>query len=138
MLWRHQDISPRGQRLRPDPAVLKPCLRVAFPNMLQRFATSLGYVAFASMINALGETATAAHTIANTVESAFYIPGWGMQTAAATLAGNAWEMCIRDRSKPLVGRVVCSGIISPVPCQRLKTLAFTFVQAYCIYHFAAP
>ncbi|MCM1106877.1 MAG: MATE family efflux transporter [Blautia sp.] len=89
MLWKHELISPRGQRLRPDTAVLKPCLRVAFPNMLQRFATSLGYVAFASMINSLGETATAAHTIANTVESAFYIPGYGMQTAAATLAGNA-------------------------------------------------
>ena len=34
--------------------------------------------------------ATAAHTIANTVESLFYIPGFGMQTAAATLAGNAY------------------------------------------------
>lgn len=89
-LWRHKTISPKGQRLTPDFKVLKPCLKVAFPNMLQRFATSLGYVAFASMINSLGETATAAHTIANTVESAFYIPGWGMQTAAATLSGNAY------------------------------------------------
>ena len=42
------------------------------------------------MINSLGEGSTAAHTIANTVESAFYIPGYGMQTAAATLAGNAY------------------------------------------------
>ncbi|MDE6730838.1 MAG: MATE family efflux transporter [Oscillospiraceae bacterium] len=90
MLWRHPEISPRGQSIRPDLTVLKPCLQVAFPNMLQRFATSLGYVAFAAMINSLGETATAAHTIANTVESAFYIPGYGMQTAAATLSGNAW------------------------------------------------
>ncbi|MDE7121913.1 MAG: MATE family efflux transporter, partial [Oscillospiraceae bacterium] len=90
MLWRHPKISPRGQSIRPDLSVLKPCLQVAFPNMLQRFATSLGYVAFAAMINSLGETATAAHTIANTVESAFYIPGYGMQTAAATLSGNAW------------------------------------------------
>ena len=57
--------------------------------MLQRFGTSLGYVAFASMVNSLGEIAAAAHTIANTVESAFYIPDYGMQTAAATLAGNA-------------------------------------------------
>lgn len=89
MLWRHRTISPKGQRLRPDFTILKPCLRVALPNMFQRFATSLGYVAFASMINSLGETATAAHTIANTVESAFYIPGYGMQTAAATLSGNA-------------------------------------------------
>jgi Na+-driven multidrug efflux pump len=62
---------------------------VALPNALQRFGTSLGYVAFAAMINSLGDVSTAAHTIANTVESAFYIPGFGMQTAAATLAGNA-------------------------------------------------
>ena len=54
-------------------------------------------VAFASMINSLGEVATAAHTIANTVESAFYIPGYGMQTAAATLAGNA--LGARDNKK---------------------------------------
>lgn len=89
VLWKHEVVSPRGQSLRPDWSVLKPCLRVALPNGLQRFGTSLGYVAFASMINSLGDVATAAHTIANTVESAFYIPGYGMQTAAATLAGNA-------------------------------------------------
>ncbi len=87
--WTHPVISPRGRSIRPDWQVLRPCLRVALPNMLQRFGTSLGYVAFAAMINALGEVSTAAHTIANTVESAFYIPGYGMQTAAATLAGNA-------------------------------------------------
>ena len=87
-LYRHPRISPRGQSLRPDGTVLRPCLRVAFPNMLQRFGTSLGYVAFAAMINALGEMSTAAHTVANTVESAFYIPGFGMQAAAATLTGN--------------------------------------------------
>lgn len=88
-LWKHPVISPRGKSFAPDMEILRPCLKVAFPNMLQRFGTSLGYVFFASMINSLGEVATAAHTIANTVESAFYIPGYGMQTAAATLAGNA-------------------------------------------------
>ena len=97
VLWRHPLISPRGQRLRPDWQILRPTFRVAVPNMFQRFGTSLGYVAFASMINGLGETATAAHTIANTVESAFYIPGYGMQTAAATLAGNAYGA--RDRKQ---------------------------------------
>ena len=101
VLWRHPLVSPRGQRFRPDWDILRPCLRVAMPNMLQRFGTSLGYVAFASMINALGEVATAAHTIANTVESAFYIPGYGMQTAAATLAGNAWGAKDRQRLKDL-------------------------------------
>ena len=96
-LWRHPVISPKGQSFRPDMTILKPCLKTALPNMLQRFGTSLGYVAFAAMINSLGEVATAAHTIANTVESAFYIPGYGMQTAAATLAGNAYGA--RDKKR---------------------------------------
>ena len=90
VLFRHKLVSPRGQSFKPDINILRPCFRVAFPNMLQRFGTCLGYVAFAAMINSLGEISTAAHTIANTVESAFYIPGYGMQTAAATLAGNAY------------------------------------------------
>ncbi len=100
-LYRHRLISPKGLSLKPDRSVLAPCLRIAFPNMLQRFATSLGYVAFASLINALGETATAAHTIANTVESAFYIPGFGMQAAAATLTGNALGAGDREKRKQL-------------------------------------
>ena len=117
VLWRHPMVSPRGQALKPDPEILKPCLQVAFPNMLQRFGTSLGYVAFASMINSLGEVSTAAHTIANTVESAFYIPGYGMQTAAATLAGNAYGARDEKRMKELaemfipieIGLMILSG-----------------------------
>ena len=117
VLWKHPMISPRGQKLRPDWSILKPTLRVAIPNMFQRFGTSLGYVAFAAMINALGEVATSAHTVANTVESLFYIPGYGMQTAAATLAGNAYGAKDAQRMKKLarmfipieVGLMILSG-----------------------------
>jgi len=119
VLWRHPKVSPKGQRITPDWQILRPCLRVALPNMLQRFGTSLGYVAFASMINSLGEISTAAHTIANTVESAFYIPGYGMQTAAATLAGNAYGAKDRQRMKDLssmfipieIGLMIVSGAL---------------------------
>lgn len=106
VLWKHPMLSPRGQSLRPDMRILVPCMKTAFPNMLQRFGTSLGYVAFASMINSLGEVSTAAHTIANTVESAFYIPGYGMQTAAATLAGNAYGARDRKRMKELAAMFI--------------------------------
>ncbi len=115
-LWRHPLITPRGQSLKPDWSVLKPCLKVALPNALQRFGTSLGYVAFAAMINSLGDVATAAHTIANTVESAFYIPGYGMMTAAATLAGNALgardQQRIRDLGKMILMIEVCLMVLS--------------------------
>ena len=104
-LWRNMTVSPRGHSIKPDWYVLRACLKVALPNALQRFGTSLGYVAFASMINSLGEISTAAHTIANTVESAFYIPGYGMQTAAATLAGNAAGAKDNKRVKDL-GRMI--------------------------------
>ena len=117
VLWKHPMISPRGASFKPDMAILKPCMKIALPNMLQRFGTSLGYVAFAAMINSLGEVATAAHTIANTVESAFYIPGYGMQTAAATLAGNAYGAQDKDRMNELarmflpleIGLMILSG-----------------------------
>lgn len=106
VLWKHPLVSPRGQSIRPDLEILRPCLKVAFPNMLQRFGTSLGYVAFASMINSLGAVAAAAHTIANTVESAFYIPGYGMQTAAATLAGNAYGAKDKKRMHDLASMFI--------------------------------
>ncbi len=116
-LWRHPMVSPRGQRFRPDWSILRPTVRVAIPNMFQRFGTSLGYVAFAAMINALGYVSTTAHTVANTVESLFYIPGYGMQTAAATLAGNAYGANDAGRMKNLarmfipieVGLMIISG-----------------------------
>lgn len=105
-LWHHPLISPKGESLKPDMQILSPCLKVAVPNMLQRFGTSLGYVAFASMVNSLGEISTAAHTIANTVESAFYIPGYGMQTAAATLAGNALGAKDPQKMKKLTAVII--------------------------------
>lgn len=117
ILFRHGTISPRGYRMSPDIQILGPCFKIAFPNMLQRFGTSLGYVVFASMINSLGGLATAVTTIANTVESAFYIPAFGMQTAASTLAGNALGANDNDRMKRLarmfipieVGLMILSG-----------------------------
>lgn len=105
-LLKHPVISPLGESMKPDMSVLRPCWKVAFPNALQRFATSFGYVVFASMINSLGEVATAAHTIANTVESAFYIPGFGMQASAATLAGNAWGARDRARIQDLIKLII--------------------------------
>ena len=115
-LLRHKTISPLGYSIKPDKTVLAPCLKVALPNCLQRFGTSLGYVVFAAMINSVGEVATAAHTVANTVESAFYIPGYGMQTAAATLAGNAWgardTKRVRDLARMILPVEVLMMILS--------------------------
>lgn len=116
-LFKNRAVSPVGCRFAPDLSLLKKCFRISLPNLAQRLAIGFGYVLFASMINALGDISTAAHTIANTVESLFYIPGWGMQTAAATLAGNALGGGDMERLKSIkrnivpleVGLMVVSG-----------------------------
>lgn len=108
---RHPAVSPVGCSWRPNRTVLSSCFRVALPNALQRFGTCLGYVVFAAMVNSLGGVATAAHTIANTVEAAFYIPGYGMQTAAATLAGNAYGAKDRTRLEGLGTLIVFIEVI---------------------------
>ncbi len=117
VMWKHPMVSPKGQPFKLDKNILLPCLKVALPNMIQRFATSFGFVMFASMINSLGYISTTAHTVANTVESAFYIPGNGMQTAASTLAGNAYGAKDKERMNALakmfipieIGLMVISG-----------------------------
>ena len=115
-LYGHKEISPKGESLIPDMNLLKPCIRISVPNMFQRFGTSMGYVVFAAMINSLGGAATAAHTIANTVESAFYIPGWGMQAAAATLAGNSLGAKDDNSLKSLGNTIVPFEIFLMVIC----------------------
>ena len=126
VVWNHPLVSPKGEKLLPDMEILRPCLKVAFPNMLQRFGTSLGYVAFAALINSLGEVATAAHTIANTVESLFYIPGYGMQTAAATLAGNAYGARDSQRTRDLASMFIPIEVI------------LMFVSGALLFWFAPP
>lgn len=104
-LLRHHNLNPKGHKITPNSEILRPCMRVAIPNAFQRFGTSLGYVVFSSMVNSLGEVSTAAHTVANTVESAFYIPGYGMQSAAAVLFGNAYGAGDKAKMKSL-GRLM--------------------------------
>ena len=65
------------------------CVRIGAPVALSRVGACLGQVVFSSQVTRLGTTALAAHSLALTAEQAFYIPGYGMQAAAATLCGNA-------------------------------------------------
>ncbi len=127
-LYRHPHVTPKGCSLMPELEILKPCMKVAFPALMQRFGVSMGQIVFASMINSVGQVATAAHTIANTVESLFYIPGHGVQTAAATLAGNALgardEERLRELPKILILMEVIMMLVS-------GAALFIFAPAMC-------
>lgn len=82
-------FSIRHTKIRLDKPVMGECLRIGLPITAQRVIICLGFVVFTALITKLGTIAIATHSIAIIAEEAFYIPGFGMQAAAATLAGNA-------------------------------------------------
>lgn len=91
-------LGLRGMRLHVDPPVMRRCLTISAPIAAQRVFNELGHVVFTGIItHNLSTLAIATHTIAMTAEQAFYVPGFGMQAAAATLAG--YSIGARDEEK---------------------------------------
>lgn len=72
-----------------DTGQLKECARVSLPVLGTSMASCLGYVIFARLVSNMGTTVFAAHSIAVTAETMFYIAGYGFRTATSTLVGNA-------------------------------------------------
>lgn len=89
LFLRSKKLSPVGMKLRVDKPVLAECIRVGVPVMGTRIGVCLGHVVFLAQVSSLGTIPLAAHSLALTAEEAVYLPGYGMQAAAATLAGNA-------------------------------------------------
>lgn len=87
LLKSDRGVSPNRESLRPDREILKRCLQISIPNAAERTVVSLGSTVFTAMVASLGTIPLAAHSIAITAESAFYVPGYGFQAAATTLSG---------------------------------------------------
>jgi len=73
------------------------CFEIGLPVVMERSVICLGHICFSSLIAKLGVISFAAHTIALQAEQAFYIPGYGFQSAASTMVGNA--VGERDKNK---------------------------------------
>lgn len=70
-----------------DGAILRDCARISIPVLGTNVASCFGYVVFASLVTSMGNTVFAAHSIAVTAETIFYIPGYGLRTATSALIG---------------------------------------------------
>lgn len=77
------------QNMKLDWKVLWGCLSVGIPLMFTQLVSCSGYVVATSFVSSMATTVYAAHSIAITAETIFYIPGYGMQAATSTLIGNA-------------------------------------------------
>ena len=108
---RNKTLSPKGYGLRFNGRLAAKCLRIGLPVAMERVSACLGQVVFTSLVTRLGTLALATHSIAITAEQAFYIPGYGMQAAASTMAGNALgrrdEKEFRQVTRLIVAIAVC-------------------------------
>ena len=75
--------------LRPDPAILREIGIIGIPIMGTSVVSCMGYVVFAGLVSGMGTTIFAAHSIAVTAETIFYVPGYGLRTATSALVGAA-------------------------------------------------
>ena len=100
-------VTLKGMKVKPEGKLLKNCFNVSLPLIGERIVMGCGYVVFSALVAGLGTLSVAAHSIALTIEQAFYVPGYGIQTAVSTLAGNA----VGKKDELELESVVRSGLI---------------------------
>ncbi len=67
--------------------IIKDCFEIGGPVLITNFVSCAGYVVFARLVSSMGTMIFAAHSIAVTAETMFYIGGYGLKTATSTLVG---------------------------------------------------
>lgn len=109
-----------------DVEVIRETVKIAMPLLASNVASCLGYVCFAAMVSGMGTYIFAAHSIAVTAETLFYIPGYGLRTASSTLTGIALGK--KDRSELIAVEKTSVAI----------TLGAMLVSGLLLFIFANP
>jgi len=107
------------ERFKIDKNIFREGAKIGLPVLGTSAASCLGYVVFASLVTGMGNTVFAAHSIAVTAETIFYISGYGLRTATSTLVGMSlgerdskkFETVCRLSASITVGMMIVSGIV---------------------------
>lgn len=70
-----------------DRDLLKETARISLPALATSFTSCMGHIVFAALVSSMGTTVFAAHAIALSAETIFYLPGYGLRGATSTLIG---------------------------------------------------
>lgn len=114
-----RDTSVRGEEKKVDLAIWKRFFFIGIPASMTSVATGAGRLIFTSFISSMGTLATAAHSIAFTAESFFYIPAVGIQKAVTVLSGNylgegSWKRInkmVKAGTLLVMGIMGCMGVL---------------------------
>lgn len=142
--WKWKDFAV-------DTGRLKQCVRIGLPVFGTGASSCFGYVVFAGLVSGMGTTVFAAHSIAVTAETIFYIPGYGLRSATSTMVGIALGeqdkrkfetvsslsigltmvlMCFTGgllylTAYPLMGLMTSSRNVAALGAEMLRIVAFT-------------
>ena len=88
IIWKKMKlISYEKNYLKPDKALVKETFTIALPAVATNATSCLGHIVFASLVSSMGTIIFAAHSIALSAETIFYVPGYGLRGATSTLIG---------------------------------------------------
>lgn len=107
-----------------DRHLLKECADIGVPVLGTSMASCMGYVVFAGLVSGMGTTIFAAHSIAVTAETIFYVPGYGLRTATSTLVG----ISLGENDREKLGRVSKLSTVLTVGMMCVSGLILYFVS----------
>ena len=132
-IMRNPVLTLKGMSMKLEPRILKACFTIGLPVLAERTVVSLGQIVFTSFVAGLGTIATAAHSIALIAEEAIYVPGYGIQAAVSTLAGNA----LGRNSKEEFHLVLRAALAITVPIMSFMALFMFLIPKVIIGIFSA-
>ena len=115
-----------------DSKTMKEICKIGLPAMGSDLIATSGYVVFTAMVSGMGTTIFAAHSIAVTAETIFYIPGYGLRASTSSMAGVALGEDDHEKLKKVcvlsilltVGLMTLSGLLlyfGATPLMRIFT-----------------
>lgn len=136
VFFHHEWLRFRLRFFSPERTLLLQGLRVGLPVLGTSVTSCMGYVMFASLVSGMGTTIFAAHSIAVEAETLFYIPGYGLRTAASAMVGAAVGEKNPDKMRQIcrmsialtVGMMCMNGILLYIAAYPMMEI-FTSSQA---------
>ena len=128
----------KGEGIRWDRAEVLRCVRISVPNAIERLVMGGAQVAFIAIIAPLGPVSLAANQLATSAEALCYMPGYGIEHAAATMIGQSIGARRKDMAVRLgwvaiaLGTAVMTvtaavGFLFATPIMRLLTVDPTVI-----------
>ena len=127
VVWkRKKEVRYCKKYLKPDKDLLKEAGNITLPAAMTNTTSCLGHIVFASLVSSMGTVIFAAHSIALSAETIFYVPGYGLRGATSTLIGISVGEKDREKFRTTQHQAV------------LLTLIMMTVTGCLLFFFAQP